>query len=298
VNETLRTVDGRAVLRMERRLKHPPEKVWRALTEPAQLSQWYPFPVSVLELRVGGRIGFSDGESWTSEGVIIELDPPRVFAFDQVDEQTGHNLLRFELRREREGCLLAFTHTFGDRPHAAANAAGWQGCLDALDMVLDGRPVEVAPEWVERHEAYLHAFGLDAGSVEATPDGWRVRFERQLMQQPVDAVWAALNERQPAVGDPVPQAFATARVAAGPVTAVEAPRLLEYDWRFEGRPAGRVRWELSTRPAGARITLTQTGPSELPEARSTALAAWQAHIDRLAKQLHGRRPAEQARPTP
>ena len=33
MNATLRTVDDRAVLRMERRLAHPPEKVWRALTD-------------------------------------------------------------------------------------------------------------------------------------------------------------------------------------------------------------------------------------------------------------------------
>src|SRR6266508_6752873 len=61
VNATLRSVDDRAVLRMERRLAHPPEKVWRALTDPAHLNQWYPFQATALELRVGGRIGFDGG---------------------------------------------------------------------------------------------------------------------------------------------------------------------------------------------------------------------------------------------
>jgi uncharacterized protein YndB with AHSA1/START domain len=289
MSATLRTVDGRAVLRMERRLAHPPEKVWRALTEPAHLNQWYPFQATELELRVGGRISFDDGQGATVEGVVTELDPPRVFAFTQdagaVLQREGDNHLRFELRPDGDGCLLVFTHTFHDRPHAAANAAGWHACFDALDAVVDGRPVEMPASFVDLHEAYIEAFGLNQGSVEATPAGWRVRFERQLMQQPVDKVWATLAADGAAVGGPAPQAFRTAEVPAGTVTTVEAPRLLEYDWRAADRPAGRVRWELAEAPAGARIVLTQTGPGDLAGQRSTALAAWRAHLDRLAGRL-------------
>ncbi|MPZ88622.1 MAG: hypothetical protein GEU81_11230 [Nitriliruptorales bacterium] len=233
MNATLRTVDGRPVLRFERRLAHPPEKVWRAITEPAHLSQWYPFRAVEMDLRVGGTIRFDDGEGTIHEGVVTALDPPRVFAFTEdageVLDREGENLLHFELRPDGEGCLVIFTHTFDDRPHAAANAAGWRGCLDALEMVLDGRPVEVANNWVELHEAYIEAFGLNVGSAEVTPDGWR----------------------------------------------------------SADRAAGRVRWELSSSPAGARIILTQTGPSALAEQRSAAQAAWQTHIDGLAKQLQG-----------
>jgi uncharacterized protein YndB with AHSA1/START domain len=288
MNVTLGTVDDRPVLRMERRLAHPPEKVWRALTEPAHLNQWYPFQATALELRVGGRIAF-DGGGATVEGVVTELDPPRVLAFTQdagaVVEREGDNHLRFELRPDGDGCLLVFTHTFDDRPHAAANAAGWDACFDALEMVVDGKPAETPASFVERHEAYVEAFGLNLGSAETTPDGWRVRFERQLMQQPVDKVWAALDGGGAVVGGPAPQATTTAEVPHGTVTAVRAPRLLEYDWRAADRPGGRVRWELAEAPAGARILLTQTGPSELAGQRSVALSAWQAHLDRLAGRL-------------
>jgi uncharacterized protein YndB with AHSA1/START domain len=288
VNATLGTIDDRAVLRMERRLPHPPEKVWRALTEPAHLNQWYPFQAIVLELRVGGRIAF-DGGGITVEGVVTELDPPRVLAFTQdagaALPREGDNHLRFELRPDRDGCLLILTHTFNDRPHAAANAAGWDACFDALELVVDGQPAEVPATFVERHEAYVGAFGLNQGSAESTPDGWLVRFERQLMQQPVDKVWATLDTAGAVVGGPAPRASTTAEVPSGTVTAVEAPRLLEYDWRAADRPAGRVRWELAEAPAGVRILLTQTGPAELAGQRSVALAAWQAHLDRLARRL-------------
>jgi uncharacterized protein YndB with AHSA1/START domain len=289
VNVTLSTVDGRAVLRMERRLAHPPEKVWRALTEPAHLNQWYPFQVTALELRAGGRIAFDDGSGTTVEGKVTELDPPRVLAFTQdasaVLEREGDNHLRFELRPDGDGCLLIFTHTFDDRPHAAANAAGWDACFDALELVADGRPAEPPASFVERHEAYVEAFGLDQGSAETTPDGWRVRFERQLMQQPADKVWAVLDAAGAEVGGPPPPASTTAEVPSGTVTAVEAPRLLEFEWLAADRPAGRVRWELVEAPAGARILLTQTGPGELADRRSVALAAWRSHLARLAERL-------------
>jgi len=38
--------DGRTVLRFERRLRHPIERVWAALTEPARLASGSPRPSS------------------------------------------------------------------------------------------------------------------------------------------------------------------------------------------------------------------------------------------------------------
>jgi uncharacterized protein YndB with AHSA1/START domain len=286
MTETL-TVDeqGRTVLRMERRLTHPPAKVWRALTDPAELSSWYPFTATEIELRVGGTIRFDLGSNphldvtTTMDAVITELDPPRVFAFREpagvVLEREGDNLLHFELRPDPAGCLLVFTHAFHDRPAAAANAAGWIACFEAMDATLAGRPAP-EPDFVGRHESYVDQFDLLAGSTEDTPDGWRVRFERQLMMQPAERLWAALAVPAPVVGDPPPAAFTTAGVDAGPVTAVEAPKLLEY----EVRGGGAVRWELSWHPAGARVTLTQTGPRG--RSRADAHTAWRDRLRRLA----------------
>ena len=293
--------EGRFTLRFERRLAHPPEKVWRALTEREHLSQWYPFSAMEIDLRTGGAIRFDDGEGSTLEAVITELDPPRVFAFrtpaGEMLDREGDNLLHFELRPDDEGSLLVFTHTFDDRPAAASYAAGWTLCLDALEMVVEGRPVEWGSPPAELHEAFVEKFGLNVGSTEDTPEGWLVRFERQFMGASIDQVWATLNASGPGVptgeasslmvGGPVLQAFTTEKVPPGAVTAVDPPTLLEYEWQFEGRTAGRVRWELSHGPGGARLTLTQTGPGELAGERSTALAAWQTHIERLARQLQG-----------
>ena len=42
MNATLDTVNGQPTLRFERRLRHAPEKVWKALTDPAELTAWFP----------------------------------------------------------------------------------------------------------------------------------------------------------------------------------------------------------------------------------------------------------------
>ncbi|MEA2229670.1 MAG: hypothetical protein QOF04_3300, partial [Solirubrobacteraceae bacterium] len=55
---TYETVDGRPAVRFERRLAHPVDAVWRAVTEPDQLAHWFPSAVS-LELRPGGRMAFT-----------------------------------------------------------------------------------------------------------------------------------------------------------------------------------------------------------------------------------------------
>ena len=279
MNENLSTVEGRSVLRVERRLAHPPEKVWRALTEPAHLSEWFPADME-MDLTVGGKISFifRNEEGPNLDGVVTELDPPRVLAYTW-----GDSLLRWELSPEGEGCLLTLVQTFDDRPAAASFAAGWNLCLDAMAAALTGGPAGEPADWAALHEDFVASFGLDEGTGELTGDGWRVRFERQLTR-PVDAVWAALRDAGtgPSTGDPAPPAFTHPAIDAGAVTALDAPTLLEYEWRLAGHPAGRVSWQLADGNGGARLTLTQTGPAEATAERATALTAWRTRIEQLA----------------
>lgn len=138
VDGTLLTVEGRAVLRFERRLAHPRQKVWRAITEPAELEHWFPAAMEG-DREVGAPLRFvhAGGEGPTLEGEVTEFDPPRVFAFSW-----GESLLRLELRPDPDGCTLVFTQTFDELPSAASYAVGWETCLDALARALDGTPVE------------------------------------------------------------------------------------------------------------------------------------------------------------
>jgi uncharacterized protein YndB with AHSA1/START domain len=214
---------------------------------------------------------------------VLEANRPRLFAFTWGDDE-----LRWELRPAGGGSLLIFTHVFGDRAGGASFTAGWMTCIDALELVLDDKPVRT-PDMADmdaRHEHYVAAFGLADGVVTETADGWEVRFERQLVR-PIDTVWAALTESGAAAVDATPpKPFTTAEIPAGAVTAVEGPQVLEYEWHISARPAGRVRWELTEGTGqGARLILTQRGPGEAATERATALTAWRTHIEALAAQL-------------
>ena len=46
IDGTLETIDGRPALRFERRLAHSVQRVWHAVTEPAELAQWFVAPVT------------------------------------------------------------------------------------------------------------------------------------------------------------------------------------------------------------------------------------------------------------
>lgn len=180
---SLHTIDGRSVLRFERRLHHPREKVWRALTDPAQLKHWFPSAME-MELQPGAKIRFTfpdaPAEQAYQDGEILELDPPRLFAYTWED-----SILRWELQPAGDGCLLIFTQTFDDRPYAASYATGWESCLGALASLLDGTPVSNQPEaYPRRHEEYAAAFGLGEGAVRAEHGGWTARLERLLPWQP------------------------------------------------------------------------------------------------------------------
>ena len=75
----LEHIDGRWQLRFTRKLAHPPEKVWRALTEPEHLAAW--FPTDIEGERAPGaelRFVFRNGEGPTIAGKMITYDSPSV----------------------------------------------------------------------------------------------------------------------------------------------------------------------------------------------------------------------------
>ena len=157
--------DDRVALRFERVLRHPPERVWTALTEPGELFSWHPTPFEVHPADAGatGTVTFlPGGDVEMPEGELLDYDPPRVIAYDWGEDQ-----LRWELSAHDDGCLLVLTHTFGDRFKAARDAAGWHLCLEALSSLLDGslEPgkrgiAEVPPGWQALNSEYEQRFGI------------------------------------------------------------------------------------------------------------------------------------------
>jgi uncharacterized protein YndB with AHSA1/START domain len=72
---TMQEERGQTVLRFERLLRHPPERVWEALTEAQELTAWHPTPYE-FEREAGGAVRYSAG------GNIPEMDDGEVTDWD------------------------------------------------------------------------------------------------------------------------------------------------------------------------------------------------------------------------
>jgi uncharacterized protein YndB with AHSA1/START domain len=156
---TYETIENRPALRFERRLNHPAERVWRAITEPDELKAWFPSTVSgEIKQGAGLTFTFEQNEAPTMHGEVTEHDPPRRLAF-----YWGEDHLRFELEPTDEGCVLRFTALLDARDKAARDAAGWHTCLDRLEAALDGAPAGDDEAWRELYEAYEQR-GLPTGA--------------------------------------------------------------------------------------------------------------------------------------
>jgi uncharacterized protein YndB with AHSA1/START domain len=146
---TLQTIDGRDALRFERHLGHSVERVWRAVTEPAELARWFVVPVA-WKPELGETI-----EAAGQITEITELDEPNVIAWTR-----GEDRYRFELTPEDGGCVLVFTHVFTEQWGSSWElAAGWDAYLNRLDAHLAGGYLseqdahEMVPELLERYKA-------------------------------------------------------------------------------------------------------------------------------------------------
>jgi uncharacterized protein YndB with AHSA1/START domain len=161
---TLDTTAAKPVVRLERYLPDPPAVVWRALTDRAQLKEWFPCDVIVEGGRwvVGASITFPFPQEvieMTLTGTVLSVDEPKLLSYTWGDDET----LRFELYPEGTGTRLVLSDHLR-ASFAARNAAGWDDCLDRLV----GLPVE-SDAWSRRFAAYSAAFEPAIGPQDGPP---------------------------------------------------------------------------------------------------------------------------------
>jgi uncharacterized protein YndB with AHSA1/START domain len=147
------TVEGdHATITFERRLPHPPEVVWEAITETGQLSRWY-LENPRIEGRVGGTVDFSSGPA-NITGRTLAWDPPRVFEHEWNVKFPGlpkgeHGVIRWELVNEGDETVLRLTHSRLTRQTATGFAPGIHALLDRLEAHLNKTPL---PDWQKRRD--------------------------------------------------------------------------------------------------------------------------------------------------
>ena len=152
-----------------RDLRHTPESVWEALTDPVHLREWAPFD-SDRNLGTVGTAKLSAVGAPTpqvSETRVKRADAPKVLEFNW-----GGQDIRWELEpRESGGTRLTLWHNI-NRGFIAWGAAGWHICFDVLDRLLAGQPIGriVGPEamkfdgWQRLTGEYAKQFGVESPS--------------------------------------------------------------------------------------------------------------------------------------
>jgi hypothetical protein len=115
-----------------RELRHAPEKVWQALTDPAHLREWAPFVADGSLGTAGGTVNLT----WVGTGkpqvtAVTRADAPRLLEYGDI---------RWELEAFGGGTRLTLWHNI-DRRFISWGAAGWHICFDVLDCLLSGTPI-------------------------------------------------------------------------------------------------------------------------------------------------------------
>jgi uncharacterized protein YndB with AHSA1/START domain len=149
-----------------RDLRHPPERVWAALTDPAELREWSPFHAD-RDLGSAGEATLTMAGAETAEespAVVRRAEPPALLEYTW-----GDDLLRWELQPSAAGTRLTLRHTVGEPDLPPKVAAGWHLCLDVCELLLDGDAVGpiVAEDalgfgWEELRDAYSARLGVEA----------------------------------------------------------------------------------------------------------------------------------------
>jgi uncharacterized protein YndB with AHSA1/START domain len=115
-----------------RELRHSPEKVWQALTDPTQLREWAPFVVDGSLGTVGATVKLTwVGNPKAIETKITRADVPKLL------EYGDH---RWELEPLGSGTRLTLWANI-DRRFISWGAAGWHIAFDVLDRLLSGTPI-------------------------------------------------------------------------------------------------------------------------------------------------------------
>ena len=142
-----------------RELRHSPEKVWQALTDPAHLREWAPFDVDGSMATVGTVKLTWVGTPKPLETRVTRADAPKVLEYNDT---------RWELEASGGGTRLTLWASI-DRRFISMGAAGWHIAIDVLDHLLSETPISRIAGgeamkfegWQRLNAEYAQQFGIE-----------------------------------------------------------------------------------------------------------------------------------------
>jgi uncharacterized protein YndB with AHSA1/START domain len=161
---TLLKAGDRPVIRFERHLAKPVETVWRVVTDPVEMTSWFPTRIEIHEWKVGASLRhyFDNQDIEPLPGSVLEWNPPRRVSFTW-----GTDTISFELTPAPDGGTIFVLTEELSASIAARNAAGWEVCLDRLQLGFESE------SWQPRFERYVSSFEPILGHQEGPPAGVR-----------------------------------------------------------------------------------------------------------------------------
>ncbi|HTS34049.1 MAG TPA: SRPBCC domain-containing protein [Candidatus Solibacter sp.] len=153
------------ILVLVKELRHSPEKVWEAITDPAHLREWAPFDADGSLGTAGATVKLTTVGAPApriTETTVTRADSPEVLEY-----KWGTFDMRWKLEDLGGGTRLTLWTNIGHR-FIAMGAAGWHICFDVLDHLLSGVPLGriAGPDamkfgWQGLHAEYAKQFGIE-----------------------------------------------------------------------------------------------------------------------------------------
>jgi uncharacterized protein YndB with AHSA1/START domain len=152
VHDAVQDFDPRTI-RLDQFLPHPPERVWRALTDPELLARWF-MPVD-FKLEVGHRFSFHTDPrpnvKWrgTCHCQVLAFETGKMLRYSWADPEQDNGLdstVTWWLEAEGTGTRLFLEHDGfdPDNPYQAMSrrimgdpGKGWTGVVRRLAQTLD-----------------------------------------------------------------------------------------------------------------------------------------------------------------
>ena len=121
-----------------RQLKAPPERVFRAWTDPADVKRWFKPTRLIMDAKVDG-LWHSEvewqGKRWPHYGRFTRLERPRLFEQTWMSEATHglETVVRVELEPKGGGTEVRLTHSGLPDDEAENHRKSWEQILSSLD---------------------------------------------------------------------------------------------------------------------------------------------------------------------
>lgn len=135
---SLRTTEGKAVVRMEDRFQTDVDDMWSAITEPERLARW----IAQVDgdLRLGGVFRASFTSGWEGQGRVDLCEPPRRLLLTMSPDSDEQTVIEVELVPDGAMTGLVVEERGLPLGEAAVHGAGWQAHVEDLAAHLAGRP--------------------------------------------------------------------------------------------------------------------------------------------------------------